>query len=125
MADHDDTLRRLDAIGVGRGWTCLLAGPGTEDLLDPLRDRIGPKARLVVAGEDLPDAQFDFVLARGESVDLGVLAGRLWFGGLLLLEIPGADGPALTDRLVAVGLGPVGHEPGAAHARRPQFITSY
>lgn len=119
-----ETLRRLDRLGVRLGWTCLLVGPGVEDLVPAVRQRTGEQARLVVAGGGPADGQFDFVLARGPA-DPAPLVERLWFGGILLLEAEGEDGPALQRRLAAAGLEPVGEEPGAASGRRPQFITSY
>lgn len=128
MAHPHETLRRLDALGIGFGWTCLLVGDGTDTLIEPVRSRIGPKSRLVAVGrvDDAPtDVQFDFVLARGHDIDLPPLVGRLWFGGVLLLEADRSEGASLAGRLRSVGLEPLGDELGAAHARRPQFITSY
>jgi len=62
-ADRDpSTIRRLDGLGVGPGWSCLEVGAGRGSIARWLAERVGPTGRVVAADIDcrfltgLPDS---------------------------------------------------------------------
>lgn len=83
-ARDPETIKRLEATGVGRGWRCLEIGPGAGSILHWLADRAGsarvtaldlnprfakawPDVTIVrgdVSGTDLPETLFDLIHAR-------------------------------------------------------------
>ena len=120
MHDGSHMTLTLETLGVGTGWSCLLVGEDVEEASVRLQERVGPGARVLVAGTVLPDGPFDFIWARGPSDDLARLVERLWFGGLILVEDTDADGDTLAARLAAAGLAGAQAGAGMAHGRRPQ-----
>ncbi|MEM8995171.1 MAG: class I SAM-dependent methyltransferase [Acidobacteriota bacterium] len=51
---HEDasTVRHLEALGVGPGWRCLEVGAGAGSIARWLRDRVGPRGRVVATDID-------------------------------------------------------------------------
>lgn len=47
------TIRRLEALGVGEGWNCLEVGAGTGSIAKWLANRVGPTGKVVATDTDL------------------------------------------------------------------------
>jgi hypothetical protein len=93
------SIRRLEALGVGAGWHCLEVGAGGGSTTEWLCQRVGPTGRVMTADFDagalarIPEGPFDVIHARsllgpfpGQGEVVAALAGRLWPGGLMLVE---------------------------------------
>ena len=110
------TVRHLEAIGVGAGWTALEVAGGGGSITKWLCDRVGPKGKVVatdintrfldamtepnlevrhhdITADDLPDESFDVIHARlllehltGRDVALKRLVSALKPGGWVLIE---------------------------------------
>ncbi len=111
-----DTIRRLEALGVGDGWRCLEIGAGAGSIARWLCQRVGDSGRVVatdldtrfldaldavnlevrrhdIATDDLEEGRFDLVHARfvlehlpGREAALRRMVAALRPGGWLLLE---------------------------------------
>jgi hypothetical protein len=109
------TIRRLESLGVRVDWRCLAVGAGGVAVTRWLRQRVGSTGRVMTADLDpfaierLPEGPFDVIHARAllthipdRARVLSALIGRLWPGGILLVEE--------TDELALLG-------PAAGHYR--------